>query len=156
MPRWIKPLVFIIISLLLGYFAGTSLKDLWSGRDKPVPVPQATPLADEMFILDSPLTGGLVTSPLTVRGKARGRWFFEASFPVFLTNWDGLIIAQHYCQAQGEWMTEDFVEFECTLSFDVPAGGVGIPDTGSLILKKDNPSGLPEHDDAREITVRFR
>ena len=26
---------------------------------------------------------------------------------------------------------------------------------GSLILKKDNPSGMPEHDDALEIPIFF-
>jgi hypothetical protein len=96
-----------------------------------------------------PLPGQKVSSPLTVTGRARGTWFFEGSFPVILANWDGLIISQVPAQAQGEWMTEEFVPFSATLTFDQQQ----VYDRGSLILKKDNPSGLPEYDDALEIPV---
>jgi hypothetical protein len=48
-------------------------------------------------------------------------------------------------------MTEEFVPFSGTLEFDRPAYG----DRGSLILKKSNPSGLSERDDAYEIPIRF-
>ena len=78
-------------------------------------------------------------------------WFFEADFPVILTNWDGLIIAEHYATAEGAWMTEDFVPFTATLEFEPPEYG----ERGTLILQKANASGLPEHDDAVEITVFF-
>lgn len=93
-----------------------------------------------------------ITSPMTIKGEALGTWFFEASFPVFLVNWDGLIIAQGVAQAKGDWMTTDYVPFEVTLTFDVPSYG----DNGALILKKDNPSGLPENDGAVELPVKFR
>lgn len=100
--------------------------------------------------LDSPHPGDLITSPLMIRGEARGNWFFEASFPVILTNWDGLIIAQGTATAKGDWMTENFVPFEAVLKFDVQQS---YSNRGSLILKKDNPSGLPANDDALEIPV---
>lgn len=100
--------------------------------------------------LDSPHPGELITSPLTIRGEARGNWFFEASFPVVLTNWDGLIIAQGIATAQGDWMTKEFVPFEAVLKFDVQQS---YSNRGSLILKKDNPSGLPENDDALKVPV---
>lgn len=96
--------------------------------------------------------GDAITSPLVITGEARGPWFFEASFPVILTDWDGLIIAEGYAQAEGEWMTETFVPFKSTLTFTKPAYG----ERGTLILKKDNPSGLPENDAALEITVKFK
>lgn len=115
------------------------------------------PLADDMIILDTPLPEGMISSPLVVRGKARGTWFFEASFPVTLTDWDGRIIAQVPAQAQSDWMTTEFVPFEAILVFDTPVGpGIGQPNRGFLILQKDNPSGLPQFDDSREITVFFR
>ncbi|MDO8260943.1 MAG: Gmad2 immunoglobulin-like domain-containing protein, partial [Candidatus Magasanikbacteria bacterium] len=82
---------------------------------------------------------------------ARGTWFFEGSFPVVLTNWDGLIIAEGVAQAKGDWMTEDFVDFSVTLEFTGPQ----LYNRGSLILMKDNPSGLPQNDDAFEVTVEF-
>lgn len=93
-----------------------------------------------------------ISSPLVIEGEARGMWFFEASFPFVLTDWDGKIIAQHFAQAQGEWMTEDFVSFSAKLEFEKPAYG----ERGFLILKKDNPSGLQEHDDSIEIPVIFK
>ncbi len=98
-----------------------------------------------------PLTGQEIKSPLAIEGQARGFWYFEASFPVMLTNWDGLIIAQGIATAQEEWMTEDFVPFKAELTFTKPEYG----ERGSLILKKDNPSGLPEHDDAIEVPIVF-
>ena len=107
--------------------------------------------------VNQPVTGSVITSPLQIEGEARGNWFFEASFPVSLVNWDGVIIAEGVAEAQGEWMTEDFVPFKVNLEFTNPYN-VGDPDfmkSGTLILRKDNPSGLPEHDDALEIPIRF-
>jgi hypothetical protein len=127
-----------------------------SSEATPTPMVQATPLADNLIVIDAPLPGSNITSPLTVRGKARGNWFFEASFPVVITDWDGRIIAETYAQAKGDWMTTDFVEFETVITFTKPAGpGVDQPNRGFLILKKDNPSGLPENDDAREMMIFF-
>lgn len=103
------------------------------------------------IILESPRPNSTISSPLIVKGQARGSWFFEASFPVFLTDWDGLIIAQGVAQAQGDWMTTEFVPFEATLSFTADKNAYS--NRGSLILKKDNPSGLASLDDALEIPV---
>ena len=93
-----------------------------------------------------------IESPLLVTGAARGSWFFEGSFPVVLVNWDGLIIADGIAQAEGEWMTEDYVSFSVTLTFEKPS----YKNNGALILRKDNPSGLPQNDDAFEIPVLFK
>jgi len=106
----------------------------------------------ELVRLTAPLPNAVIESPLTVTGEARGTWFFEASFPVVLVDGDGAIIATGIAQADGEWMTEDFVPFTATVTFTRPAYG----DRGSLLLRKDNPSGLPEHDDALEIPIRFQ
>lgn len=111
----------------------------------------------DLIKLVSPVPGGIVESGVVISGEARGPWFFEASFPVVLTNWDGLIIAEGIATAEGEWMTTEFVPFSATLNFTSPYSE-GDPDFmkgGSLILQKDNPSGLPEHDNALEIPIRF-
>jgi len=117
----------------------------------------STPLAYKDVIVVRNLNTGGITSPLIIEGEARGTWYFEASFPVVLTNWDGLIIAQGIAQAQSDWMTEEYVPFEVTLTFEPPyrPGDPDFMQRGSLILQKDNPSGLPENDDAFEITVMF-
>lgn len=105
----------------------------------------------DLIRLDSPRPNQSVKSPLTITGEARGYWFFEASFPVVLADWDGRIIAEGIATAEGEWMTENFVPFTATLEYTLE------PDIystrGTLILQKDNPSGLPENDDALEIPV---
>ncbi len=111
---------------------------------------------DDLIVVDSPLPGATVSSPLTITGKARGNWYFEASFPVVLTDWDGRIITQGIAQAQGEWMTADYVPFTATLTFNPPTPGDPAANRGSLILKKDNPSGLPQNDAALELPVLFK
>ena len=92
-----------------------------------------------------------VTSPLQIRGEARGFWFFEATFPLALLDADGNRIATGYAQAQTDWMTESFVPFAADLAFEPPK-----TPTGTLILEKQNASGLPEHADELRIPVCFR
>lgn len=115
------------------------------------------PTTADLIVLNAPQAGEEISSPLTITGEARGPWYFEATFPVVLTNWDGLIIAEGYAEAQGNWMTEEFVPFTATLEFDSPysAGDPDFMKNGNLILQKSNPSGLPENDDALEIRVQF-
>jgi len=106
----------------------------------------------DLIRVDTPRPNSEITSPLAIRGEARGYWFFEASFPIVLTDWDGLIIASGIATAQEDWMTEDFVPFTAELTFEKP----GYSNRGSLILQRDNPSGLPENDDALEFPVSFK
>ena len=100
--------------------------------------------------LTRPLPNALVESPLVVSGEARGNWYFEASFPIKLYDANGKELTVAVAQAQGEWMTTEFVPFETILTFPNP-----ITPTGTLVLEKDNPSGLPEHADELRIPVRF-
>lgn len=48
----------------------------------------------DLIFLDSPRPNQRIKSPLVIKGQARGFWFFEADFPVVLTDWDGLIIGE--------------------------------------------------------------
>lgn len=113
----------------------------------------------DSIVVEEPRPLETIASPLMVKGKARGLWYFEASFPIVLTDWDGRIIAQWYATAQDEWMTNDFVPFESKLEFESPVfEGVDkdhFSRRGYLIFQKDNPSGLPEYDDALEIPIWF-
>ena len=96
--------------------------------------------------------GDSISSPITITGEARGYWFFEASFPIIIVDWDGRIIAEHYATAEGDWMTEEFVPFTATVEFETPSA-IGIINRGAIILKNDNLSGLPENDRALEIPI---
>jgi len=106
--------------------------------------------AADQIKVSKPQPNQVVESPLIIEGEARGTWFFEATFPVKLLDANGDVIATHFVQAQDDWMTEDFVPFKAQIEFEKPA-----TDTGVLVLKKDNPSGLPENDAKIEIPVRF-
>lgn len=111
-----------------------------------------TSLKGVKIFVDTPKEGSIISSPLTIKGRAPGNWFFEASAPVVITNWDGLIIGESYITAKGDWMTTDYVPFEGTIEFTNTEYG----DYGFLILKKDNPSGEPQFDDAVEYKIMFK
>lgn len=106
----------------------------------------------DLIQLSTPLPGEEISSPLVIKGQARGTWFFEASFPIVLVNWDGLIIADGIATATDDWMTEEFVPFTATLEFIKP----DYSNRGALILQKDNPSGLSENDNALEVPILFK
>jgi hypothetical protein len=105
----------------------------------------------DQIALASPARGAVASSPLEIRGRARGTWFFEGDFPVILLDEHGKPVAQGFASAQGEWMTTDFVPFSTVLRFQSPR-----PGRGRLILKKDNPSDRRELDDALVVPVVFR
>jgi hypothetical protein len=144
---------FIIIALIVG--------GVWFFTSQPAvaPVveapaeklaPETAMNAAEMIQVDlAPNTQ--ITSPLTITGKARGPWYFEASFPIELQDNNGAVIVMTTAQAQGDWMTEDFVPFTATLTFPAqPAGSLG-----KIVLKRDNPSGEPQNDASMVVPVQF-
>ncbi|HEX9664567.1 MAG TPA: Gmad2 immunoglobulin-like domain-containing protein [Patescibacteria group bacterium] len=105
----------------------------------------------DLIKISNPRPNQVITSPLAIEGQARGYWFFEADFPVRLFDANDQEIGLAIAQAQGDWMTEDFVPFKAELTFDQPG-----TDRGYLILEKDNPSGLPENADQLIVPVFFR
>ncbi len=114
------------------------------------PATSTSPLSD-LIVVESVKAGDVVSSPLKVSGQARGTWYFEASFPIELRDSSGKILFQGPAQAQSDWMTTEFVPFSVTLTFPKPTTA-----TGTLILKKDNPSGDPAKDQQLEIPVKFK
>lgn len=132
------------------------------GVEKPSPEPQPAtvgespapaPAAEQEAAIRvaAPVADVVASSPLVVTGEARGSWFFEATFPVTLLDADGKPVVRGYAQAQGEWMTEEFVPFKAELAFTAPASA-----GGTLLIEKANASGLPEHAAEVRIPVRFR
>lgn len=115
--------------------------------------PEVPPLHD-LIRVTTPTQQSAISSPVTITGTARGTWFFEASFPISIVNWDGLIIGEGIATAGGDWMTEDFVPFTASITYTIDQEAPY--NRGAIILKKDNPSGLPEHDAAIEIPVFFQ
>ena len=111
----------------------------------------------DLIKIENPAPMSVVQNPLIISGQARGNWFFEASAPVSLVDWDGLIIAQGIIRAESDWMTTEFVPFTAELTFVSPykEGDQDTMKRGALIFKKDNSSGLPENDDSLEIPIQF-
>lgn len=133
---------------LAGCLGGTTPDDGNQVSSETTSVPEL-PMGD--VLLQSPLPGTVVTSPMIVTGSARGTWYFEASFPVRLLDANGHELAAVPAQADGDWMTEDFVPYTAVLEFEQPS-----TPNGTLILQKDNPSGLPENEASLEIPVLFQ
>lgn len=123
----------------------------------PSPAPSATstssvatstlPLA-ERVIVTSPASGARVGPTFTVAGEAPGPWYFEASFPIKVVDANNNFIGQGIAQAQSDWMTVGQVPFLATVTV---APGYSGPAT--LVLLKDNPSGMPENDDSVSMPV---
>jgi hypothetical protein len=130
---------------------GQSFTEDVNGQNEPqTPLTEYTSPKGEVIRMDAPLENQTVTSPLKISGEVRGNWSFEATFPIELQDLQGNIIAEGHATLDGDWMTENYVPFNATLTFSKPSASEGV-----LILQKDNPSGLPKNDDAVEIPVKF-
>ena len=149
--------IIIVIALagLAGVFYWQNLRGAWSvfgGKE------QNMSSKEDLIRVGSPRPDQVVLSPLVIGGEARGYWFFEASFPVRVLDGDGTELGIGVAQAQrdpatGEvnWMTENFVTFRATIDFRTPRFA-----TGTLVLEKDNPSGLLEHADELRLPIAFK
>ena len=113
---------------------------------KPAPTGDK-PLSSRVSVT-TPQANTTVGATFVVKGKAPGNWFFEASFPIQVRDKDGNVIGRTHGSAQGDWMATELVAFSATVNIE---GGYKGPAT--LILMRDNPSGLPENDDAVEIAI---
>lgn len=141
MKKWIiVAIIIVILGIAVWFFFFLAPLRVCCGPDE----------KPDLIKIFTPKLGEVVQSPLLVTGEARGFWFFEASFPVKLIDEQGNLIARGIAQAQKDWMTEDFVPFKATLEFSTLVA------SGSLILEKDNPSGLQENSAEVHRAVRFK
>lgn len=171
-----KYLIYIIIFLVLAGIAGyiqvqSEIKNITSFEEcaKKYPVMESYParcsvpngpsftqdIGNELELKDlitiaSPRPNQKIVSPLEIRGAARGTWFFEASFPIKLIDTKGNVIAEGHAEATGDWMTEELVPYKAVLKFKTEAK------SGTLILEKDNPSGMPENDNQLKVPVKLQ
>lgn len=99
-------------------------------------------------LVTSPKFGASLSGDISVEGTAPGAWFFEGSFPVLIEDPSGNILSEGFVTAQSDWMTTLPIIFRGTLKGPGNYSGKAV-----LVLKKDNPSGLPENDARYEIPV---
>ena len=121
--------------------------------------PPAGQTDDTLIRITYPRPGETVVSPITLTGEARGNWYFEASFPIVIVDWDGRIIGQGHAEAQSDWMTTEYVPFRATLTFvrlEINDANMLYATRGAIIFKNDNPSGDPAKDKAVEVPVVFK
>ncbi|MFZ2975804.1 MAG: Gmad2 immunoglobulin-like domain-containing protein [Candidatus Moraniibacteriota bacterium] len=118
------------------------------------PCPEIVGIANKILIT-SLKPNDVISSQLSILGKAVGGWFFEADFPIEIYDGNDKKIGSKYCsfspKTENEtWMTEEFVDFKCELQFEKPK-----TDSGYIIFKKDNPSDMRELDEEFKLPVRF-
>lgn len=103
---------------------------------------------EDKIVIKNPYPNAVTGKEFTVTGKARGTWYFEASFPIQVLDKDGKVMTTVVAQAQSDWMTTEFVPFKAEVK--VPESYIG---KATLLLKNDNPSGLPERDSSASIDI---
>jgi len=73
-----------------------------------------------------------------------------ATSTAFIIDANGKELANGIARTEDNWMTENFVDFSATLTFVKPT-----TTKGTLLLKKDNPSGLAENEKTLEVPIIF-
>lgn len=155
----VMAIVICALAAALVYVARFGTKSVSAPTPTPTTSPTVTPKPSidttqplsARVRVTTPKAGAVVTPSFAVKGEAPGNWFFEASFPIQVRDGEGSVIGRAVAQAKSDWMTTKQVPFEATVT--VQSGYHG---PATLILLKDNPSGLPEHDDSVsfDITVQ--
>lgn len=145
MTKVIRIVTILVLLVVLG-------SALWVGfmADRNNVNEEVAPLKTANLQVNVPLPGSTVQSPLYVEGQAVGNWYFEAVFPIKITDANGNILGQTTAHAQGDWTTTNFVPFKATLNFVTST-----TPNGFLVLKNDNPSGLPQKDEIVELPIKF-
>lgn len=151
-------IVFIVLIIAIIGIRLFSGEDNWICQDgqwvkhgnpsAPMPTEPCGQESSQGIIVISPKPNELVHNPINLNGQARGRWFFEASFPIKLIDSQGTLLTFGYVQAQDDWMTENYVPFESELNYLVDATTSAI-----LVFERDNPSGLISQNDKFEVPI---
>lgn len=132
-PNRLSWILLVLVGLCILVAAGVLV--LWPGREG-----VGKPYVSENVVVTAPLPGEKVSHAISVRGEARGSWFFEANLPLEVRDPSGRIVGRGHAMTAEEWMTTEFVSFEGKIIVGDYSG------PATLVVKKDNPSGLPEND----------
>lgn len=139
--------ILVFIGFLIWFFYTESNADVSASIDAEPQTIYSNATAD-MIVVAAPTPGTAVSKTFSLKGNARGTWYFEASFPVELRDASNNILWQGPATAVGEWMTTEFVPFTAEVSVASAYSGLA-----TLVLKKDNPSGMPEYDASIEFPI---
>ena len=139
-----KKFIFIVVTVVI-LVTLVALTFDWGRSD----ISTELSIKESSIKVDYPKENEGIKSPVKISGQAKGIWFFEGSFPIEIVDTNGNIIVQSFATSSEDWMTENFIPFSATLEFIKPTSTKHV----LLILKKDNPSGLPEYDDSISIPL---
>lgn len=145
-------LILIVAAALLYRGTDQFTAGVTEQPEMPAPAQPHTPTLttngplSQQLVLTAP-AAQQVAKKFTVSGEAPGPWYFEASFPIFVTDVQDNKIATSYGQAQGDWMTESLVPFTAQIDVGTYTG------PATVHLLRDNPSGMPENDDSASFQV---
>lgn len=140
----------IILVLLIAIAAGLAVLGFRNFKSATTPTPVVT--TQTGLIVNVPKANNAVTSPLTVSGYVNGHGWngFEGQVgSVKLIDDKGNVLAQKPLTAITEWTTTT-VWFKTILEFNNPS-----TQTGKLIFRNENPSGMPERDKQFILPVKF-
>jgi hypothetical protein len=108
----------------------------------------------EQVTVSSPVSGQKIVSPVQVSGEAFGGWYAEGVFPIVITDLNGAVLGQGPAKTSADWaaaaLAGEKVPFTAKISFKK-----GTAKQGYLVIKQDNPSGLPENEHEMKIPVTF-
>ncbi len=148
--------VVAIIVIVLGFWAYSKNQEAIIVEvpivEETEEVATSTKDLSDMIVVTAPVTNATssVANPMEIKGKARGFWFFEASFPAKIIDANGTELAVFSIETTDEWMTTEFVNFSVMMPFATSTTAAG-----SLILQKSNPSDLPENAAELVIPITF-
>ena len=158
-PRigWTVIVVMFVVIIVLAWFLFATpapVKNPMATSTPPTSTTSTTlqpaALHDRVHIT-SPASGAKVGQTFSISGEAPGNWYFEAVFTIRVRDADNSKVGQTHGQAQSGWMTTGQVPFTATITL-----GTAYKGPATLVLLKDNPSGLPENDDAVEIPITIQ
>ncbi len=99
----------------------------------------------------APVQEAFVQSPVVITGRAVGNWFFEGVFLAQITDAKGGVLGQGQMKAKTDWTVASLVDFSGTVTFNKST-----TPTGFIVLRNDNPSGLPENAKVFTWPVQFK
>jgi hypothetical protein len=145
-----KNIVIAILLIIIAWLSYNSFLNKKTDIDDTVKGPGIVynNVKPENIVVDLPFPGAVTGKEFKAIGKAKG-FMFEASFPVEVLDKDGqrLFIGPAHATVE-DWMVDALVPFE--IDIKVPETYIG---PATIIFRKDNASGLPEHEGSASFPI---
>ena len=154
-------LALIIVALTWILFATPAprsgpVQEATSTQPTTAPTPQPTTASstiplDQRVVVAIPKANATVAHTFTITGFAPSAWYFEAVFPIQVRDSDDNLIGTAQGRAQTDWTQPGPIAFKAQITIDASFHG-----QATLILLKDNPSGLPENMDSVTVPITVK